>query len=234
MISITGGVYTERCVEPHWDDVYGSGGRAAAAISNEIDGIKLHTYRANDIEDGLENLESAYGINISGPAVPESVTFDYMHGLATPRITPRPDAIKNNPVLEISDDVVLRFGMLEGTAKINAERAIYDPQSAFDPRPFAENGLGSKAENLAMVLNRLEVSKFADISDPYEAVNSIIANGVAEVVVLKMGGQGALVTSGSSRHLVPAYKSETVWKIGSGDVVFCCLCVLLGRRKTRS
>jgi len=216
MISVAGGVYAERCVEPHWDDVYGSGGRAAAALSAEIAGIKLYTYQSDEIGDGLENLIGAYGIDINGPKVSKSVDFHYMHSLADPRITPRPDAISLNDPFDVSDDVVLRFGMLEGSAKVAADRAIYDPQSAFDPRPFSENG--SSAKQLALVLNRLEASKFTGNPDAEKAVEILLADSAAEIVILKMGGRGALVAAGSSREIIPAYKSESIWKIGSGDV----------------
>lgn len=216
MITVVGGVYAERCVEPHWDDVYGSAGRAAAAISGSVETVRLITYRATDIADGLDSLQSAYGLAIEGPQVAQGIGFDYMHSLADPRISPRPDAIFQNDPLEVTDDIVLRFGMLEGTAKVTAGRAIYDPQSAFDPRPFEENG--SQAEHLALILNRLEASRFTNNPDPEKAVDTLLADGKAEVVILKMGGRGALVATKDGRQMIPAYKSESVWKIGSGDV----------------
>lgn len=46
-----------------------------------------------------------------------------------------------------------------------------------------------------------------------------MADDVADVVVIKMGGHGALVATKSSEPTaVPAYKSGNVWKLGSGDV----------------
>ena len=153
MTTVVGGVYLERCVEPFWDDVYGSGGRAAAGLAG-VDNLRLLTYRATPLLDGVANLEAAFGLRIEGPEVPQSITFDYVHSLADPKIEPRPDAIRIVAPIEAVDDVVLRFGMLEGTARVKADMAVYDPQSAFDPRPFAENG--SSAGRLALILNRLE------------------------------------------------------------------------------
>lgn len=216
MISVVGGVYLERCIEPFWDDVYGSGGRAAAAISAAIPGVVLHTYQAAPLHDGIENLVGAYGIRVEGPSVSDCVAFDYFHSLAMPRITPRPDAIVVQPAIEVTDDVVLRFGMLEGSAKVTADRAVYDPQSAFDPRPFAESG--STAKRLALILNRLEASRLTEAREPEAAVRDLLGSQQAEVVVLKMGGHGALVGTREGCTLVPAYKSATVWKVGSGDV----------------
>ena len=206
----------ERCVEPFWDDIYGSGGRAAAALSAAITDIRLVTYRAQSLHDGLENLKAAFGLMITGPSTPDGVIFDYFHSLSNPRITPRTDAIKSHADLAVDDEVVLRFGLMEGSARVKAKRAVYDPQSAFDPRPFNENG--STAETLALILNCLEARRFTGESDPEAMAKQLITNGEANIVVLKLGGHGALVMTSQGSKVVPAYKSDSVWKIGSGDV----------------
>lgn len=216
MTTVTGGLYVERCIEPRWDDVYGSGGRAAAALSAAVPGISLVTYRPTQLEDAEASLRSAYRVSIEGPVVDSEIAFDYFHTLATPRITPRPDAIIRREQFEVDDDVVLRFGMLEGDARVRARTAVYDPQSAFDPRPFAENG--SSADCVALILNRLEARCFSGENDPQEGVKALLARGEADVIVLKMGGHGALVATKDGSWTVPAYRSESVFKIGSGDV----------------
>lgn len=217
MTTVVGGVYAERCLEPFWDDVYGSAGRAAAAMSAGVPGVRLVTYKAADLVDGLDNLAAVYGLEVDGVDVTAGVTFDYMHSLADPRITPRPDALHpQHAPLEVTDDVVLRFGMLEGTATVSARRAVYDPQSAFDPRPFGENG--SQASELALILNRLEGRRLTGETVPERMIEKLMGSQGASIVVLKLGGHGALVACGEHRVTVPAYRSETVWKVGSGDV----------------
>jgi hypothetical protein len=216
VISVTGGLYAERCVEPRWDDVYGSGGRAAAALSAANSDVRLVTYRASSLADAEDSLKAAYGIQIDGPAVEQEIAFDYFHSLATPIITPRPDAITRYDPLTVEDEIVLRFGMLEGTAKVSARIAVYDPQSASDPRPFGENE--SKADHIALILNRLEARLFSGEDDPSRALEVLLARNDAEVVVLKMGGHGAIVATSQEQITVPAYQSDTVFKIGSGDV----------------
>lgn len=217
MTTVVGGVYAERCIEPFWNDVYGSAGRAAAAISAGVAGVRLITYRAEDLADGVENLVAVYGLTVEGPTIKTGVGFDYMHSLAEPRITPRPDALQpQQQPLMVEDDVVLRFGMLEGTAVVTARRAVYDPQSAFDPRPFHENG--SSAQELAVILNMLEARRLTGETEPERMIEKLLASQGATIVVLKMGGRGALVACGDDRVPVPAYRSDTVWKIGSGDV----------------
>lgn len=216
MTTVVGGVYAERCIEPAWREVYGSAGRAAAAMSKVVQDVRLMTYRSSILKDGLDNLSAVYGFPIEGPEVPFGIEFGYSHTLAVPRITPRPDAIVQQQPLEVEDDVILRFGMLEGTARIKARRAVYDPQSAFDPRPFAENG--SEASELALILNREEASCLTGASDPRQAADALIARGYAQIVIIKMGGVGALVASNRGIEVVPAYRSESVFKLGSGDV----------------
>jgi len=46
-MDIAGGLYRERCYIPKWDALFGSGGRAAAAISILSPGGILHTYVEN-------------------------------------------------------------------------------------------------------------------------------------------------------------------------------------------
>lgn len=216
MTTVVGGVYAERCVEPHWDDVYGSAGRAAAAISAATPGVRLLTYRATPLAGAFESLANAYGLKIEGPEVAEEIAFDYFHPLAVPKISPRPDAITQQAPILVEDDVVLRFGMLEGDAVVTAGTVVYDPQSAFDPRPYGENG--STAARVALILNLHEARKFTGRTDARAAAEELLSRGDAEVVVLKMGSRGALVLTHEGTHGIPAYRSENVFKIGSGDV----------------
>lgn len=217
MISVAGGVYTERCLEPFWDDVYGSAGRAAALISGAVSDVKLYTYRARGLADGLANLAAVYRLDVRGPEIPgHGVAFEYLHSLSDPRIVPRRDLIEERDPFEVEDDVVLSFGMMEGSARVTARRAVYDPQSAFKPQPFHRNG--SSARQLALVLNRLEGGRLTGKTEPDEIIDALVDGHGAEIVILKQGGKGAIVATRTSRSTVPAYRSESVWKIGSGDV----------------
>jgi hypothetical protein len=228
MIIVTGGVYAEQCIEPFWDEVFGSGGRAAAAIMGQAP-VELITYRADPLRDGFDNLERGYGVTLKGPSVPVAVTFSYMHSLSVPRIQPRPDAIPEHTQLSVSGDVVLRFGMLEGEAVVRARRAIYDPQSAFSPVNFRDNG--SEAEQLALILNQFEARKLSGQSSLEDALETLMTTQGAQVVVIKRGGHGALVAHGNERHQVPAYRSDNVFKIGSGDVFSAAFALFWGHEQ---
>lgn len=229
MITVAGGVYHERCIEPHWNDVFGSAGRAAVALTNYIE-VDLFTYRARALDAGLSNLEAAFGVRLHGPFVDRGVEFEYVHSLSTPKIKPRPDAIRQYEPFEATGDVVLRFGMLEGSARVTGKRVVYDPQSAFDPRPYHENG--SSAETLAVILNRQEGRQLSGLTDPAEIVAHIQNGWNADVVVLKMGGHGAMVhVRGEAPVAVTSYRSESVWKIGSGDVFSAAFTYFWGHRQ---
>src|SRR3546814_19980827 len=97
--------------------------------------------------------------------------------------------------------------MLEGEAVVDAKVAIYDPQSAFGAVAFRANG--SKAERLAIVLNRSEAAAISGLKDARQAGAWVLKEEAAEVVVLKMGPAGALVIT-ADRKSVGSGKSVSV------------------------
>jgi nucleoside 2-deoxyribosyltransferase len=215
MITIVGGVYRERCMRPAWDDIYGSAGRAATAIARFGGQVELHACVDSDSQIVINARGYAEGFHFIPAVVQAGVTFEYIHGLSTPDIRRR---APGNSTLQASADKVLRFGMIDGTAIIDATYAVFDPQNADGPESFKANG--SKAEHLALVLNRHEASLLVPSShglSVQELAAALASQEGAEVVVIKMGPLGALVYDNGSISSVPAYRTERVWKIGSGD-----------------
>ncbi len=135
--------------------------------------------------------------------------------MSTPNLFPSMNRIIKHQEISVSADSVLRFGMMEGTACVSAQRCVYDPQSAFDPEPFSANG--SYAEHLAVVANRTEVLDLGCAEDPIDGAKRLIRTG-AEVVVLKCGVEGCYVVTASDTVHVPPSRSEFVWSVGSGDI----------------
>ncbi|UWZ85144.1 PfkB family carbohydrate kinase [Occallatibacter riparius] len=135
--------------------------------------------------------------------------------MSNPSINPIRERIHQNDAISVKDDVVLRFGMLEGTAVVDSEFCVYDPQSAFAPERFGDNG--SRASRLAIVANRNEIRLMTGLPDPIAAAQSLLLEG-AELVVIKGGTEGALVVQASGVSPVPAFESRSSWTIGSGDV----------------
>ena len=214
-LTIAGGVYHERCTWPEWNHTYGSGGRAAAAVAGHLDDVKLYSYACPLAAEKFKPYAEMYGFDFQEVAGKQLISFDYVHSLSNPVIRPIIGRIQQNDLIPVAADAVLRFGMLEGSALVEARRCVYDPQSAFDPETFEENG--SRADELAIVANRAEIAGMTGASDPLDGANILIERG-AQLVVVKSGAEGAYVVSSSGSERVPAFQSERVWTIGSGDV----------------
>ncbi len=88
MIHIVGGTYFETCAEPYWDQLYGSGLRAAAAISALGEHPKLTTYVSDDAAKTLEIVGETFQIEAIGTPVPQTPSFNYRHPLEVPHIVP--------------------------------------------------------------------------------------------------------------------------------------------------
>jgi nucleoside 2-deoxyribosyltransferase len=224
MLSIAGGTYFERCLEPAWHQLYGSGGRAAAALQHLSSPVQLSTYIAPDQQVALEALAQTFGFDPHATSAPATVGFVYEHPLAVPQLHPLFHQIVQSPVIDVKASSILRFGFIEGDARVTGEYVAYDPQSAFDPQVFATNG--SSADHLAIVANWREATLMAakmaagadHVPTDVEGVARILLAGGAEVVIVKQGSRGASVVTSSRRTDVPAYKTPRVWPIGSGDV----------------
>jgi len=146
--------------------------------------------------------------------VVDGIMFSYDHGLATPRIYPQADI---KPPIKLSEEKIIRYGMIEGDAIIEGEYVVYDPQNVRKPTPFHQNG--SQASHLALVLNQYEARVMANMQSASgaELAQVVASQCKAEVVVLKRGPIGALVYHNGCCEEIPAYQTDNVWKIGSGD-----------------
>ncbi|WP_207005354.1 PfkB family carbohydrate kinase [Trinickia mobilis] len=214
-ITIVGGVYHERCIWPEWDFVYGSGGRAAVALSSQVERVTLQGYASAEIRRLFANEVALCGLNFVPVDVEEGISFEYVHCMSNPVIRPSLARIARGTPIRVSDEAVLRIGMLEGDAVVDAKWCVYDPQSAFNPAHFGANG--SKAVHLAIVSNRREVLALTGASNAIDGARLLVEQG-AEVVVVKCGPAGALVVTREGEATVPAFRSQRVWTIGSGDV----------------
>lgn len=215
MLTIAGGVYRELCLRPNWDEFYGSAGRAASAIAKFGGKVALHTYLTFQAKSVLDDRKNGEEFDVYSTTTTEGVSFYYDHGLARPKFW-RP--VCQLPPLCIEGEHVLRYGMLEGTAIVHANFAVFDPQNVDGPESFHQNG--STANHLALVLNRYEARALLGSVDslPLDQVAQQLAQRErAEVVIIKCGPQGAFVWHDGKITQVPAYETTNVWKIGSGD-----------------
>src|SRR5581483_4230406 len=146
-LHVVGGVYREYCVHPRSNEIYGSAGRAALAIATLGTPVVLHSYMDDDAlqvinEKGiwLDTFE-AIQTKVSG-----ILGFTYLHNMAVPDIRGVP--AQPYPSLTVTEEKIVRFGMLDGDAVVHAEWAVYDPQNVRSGQPFGANG--SSAKHLAL------------------------------------------------------------------------------------
>jgi hypothetical protein len=216
VITIIGGTYFEYCKDPPWEHLYGSGLRAAAALSSIGQKIELKSCIAERDLQTAQSICNTFKISGAFKIIPKTIAFHYYHPLSSP--TANPDIPLQEQILldEIKAECVLQYGMLEASVKITAIKAVYDPQNGIR---FHSNGSTSK--HLAMVLNRKEAYLLSDLPEkvPLRKIGqNLLRSEKAEVVVIKDGPRGALVFEGSKIYEIPVFKTSSVWPIGSGDV----------------
>lgn len=216
MLHIVGGTYIERCDEPSWNYLYGSGLRAAVALRHISDAVTLHTYLSQSASDEFKAAEATFKIEAVTREITANTQFHYKHPLADPRIIPPRGFVTSDQPIRVEGESILRFGMIEGEAIVSGRKVVYDPQSPVAPAPFKENG--SSAEQLAIVANRTEILKLARETDEIVAANSILKGTGAEVVIVKLGAFGLKVITRSEISPVPPFVTRRVWPIGSGDL----------------
>lgn len=223
---IAGGVYVERCFSPNRTSLLGSGGRAAAAVAAWSPGTTLHSFHPPSGVRDAQIALGAFGVETIFYDSEAVIGFEYLYPLSLPRIYPVP--LPRAGTVEVSGDVVLRFGCLEGDFRVHGRRVVFDPQSGSAPESFGANG--SSAKELAIVLNREEAALLTGEDEPDAAAAVLRARERADVIVIKMGAAGARVFQGGSSASIPAYRSMAVDKIGSGDVFSASFAHFWGER----
>jgi hypothetical protein len=217
-IDVVGGAYEEWCLRPSWHEVFGSGGRAASAVAAMAGAgkVTLHCYTDGRTAPVLGARCALEATRLVATAVPATCSFRYTHALHRPEVDgPR----ATYAPLVVTGENILRFGILEGDAIVHGRRVVYDPQGGMAAEPFRANG--STADELYVVLNEREAVALTGLrtgASAVELARTARALHGADGVVLKRGPLGALVFEGDDWTEVPAFQTDTVWKIGSGDV----------------
>lgn len=219
---VTGGTYREKCLEPLWDQIYGSGLRACITIS-EFDpslDVQFHTFADQRFQGHLAYINSSYtGLSVSTYPINKGFQFFYDHPLKTPVISPRLDLVNQQQVhiKTTRKDDILSFGALEGSFSYSANRVVYDPQSPVNPIPFS--ALDCTANELVTVINYSEARIISSKEDIDDIKEFFFNEENCFALVLKLGPKGALVfdKEGKTKN-IPVYQTQRVWPIGSGDV----------------
>ena len=214
---IVGGTYFEKCVFPYSEELWGPGLRGVSAIQEITTGQnRLYSAVGSTEKNRLGLKSSAYEFEPETTVVPETVQYQYLHNHSNARLSPVDAESYGVELGPITGDAILRFGLVEGTAVVNGEKVVYDPQSSEAER-FHENG--SEAENLALVLNQHEAREFTGQDDLRIMLDDLTTGeNSADVAVIKCGASGAIVQAEGATTQIPVYETENVWNIGSGDV----------------
>lgn len=211
---VVGGVYSEYCYQPDWNQIFGSGGRGAAALTRlGVEDVKLFTCLPEKSKKSAQATLAPYGVEIEVRPSAALYEFAYLHPLSEPTLAPNPEVA--DAAEPISGDAVLAYGMLEGLPAISARRAIFDPQSETrckSPRDFIH------AKEIALVLNQRELELIFGSEAPEKIAEANVHEGTVCCVVVKRGPFGCTVIDKNGVHSIPVFPTKSVFKIGSGDI----------------
>lgn len=210
---IIGGIYHELCRDPRRNELFGSGVRAAYALSNAPSPPKLRSVATT--EDAA--LARAKGIVLDHVERPRPIRFMYDTPISKPMHDYR-DPGTQTVNLEAEADAILAFGMVEAKPVVNAKRLVIDPQS---PGLIDLGGhIDWSADRLAIVGNHREILGLAGSASGSvpEAAEQVRGKYSAEIVIAKCGPRGAVLVDDSGCSLIDPYSTEGVSPIGSGDV----------------
>lgn len=213
MLDIIGGSYVENCVEPTYNELYGSALRAAAALACKDFKIKLHTCICEKYEPLLKLKSATFGFELDYSIILKTIEFDYYHPLSQPIAK-----FENNSKIQfnkIDGNKILYYGMVEACAKFDGDYVVYDPQNHVS---FKDTG--ATAKHLALVLNKKEACLLSTIDneDLVTVGKSLLNSEKAEVIIIKNGSHGALVIETDKITEIPVFETKKVWPIGTGDI----------------
>jgi nucleoside 2-deoxyribosyltransferase len=221
-ITVVGGIYHEYCTEPATHRLAGSGMRAAALLAGLGHAVTLHAYLDKDTKDEAHAVARGTVVTLVTKSRRAPIRFMYETPLAHPTVISSND----EQPLRVADDLILAFGLYEGSWSIRATRLVVDPQH----HRLVECGLNtSAAQHLALILNLREARRLTDASTPTDAGRALLRETDAEVVIVKNGIRGAMmITRDSTAHIGP-HPTEHVWPIGSGDAFSAGFAAAWGR-----
>lgn len=217
-IDIVGGTYREICIDPAWEQIYGSGLRASLVIRN-LDSecnVVFHTVAEKEVKMHLEMHYSNITKDIiPAPLVATPISFVYQNPIKPPVYY---FSEIEYPRVEVKTENCILFGMMEGMGLIDADYIVYDPQSPNAPIPFSKTG--SKANHLCLILNEQEARVWSGKMKDEDIRDFLFASENCECLVIKKGARGAVIYDAPKSHAktIPIFKTNNVWTIGSGDV----------------
>ena len=223
---VAGGVYQELCRFPRWERIFGSGLRAALAVSELTPRAELHGYVPEALARDVAATLASFGIANQLRPSATAFTFQYLHPFE--KWGWKPDKWDAEAQFCVDGEAVLRFGVMESNlgAVVTARRAVYDPQS---PHPVSFGANGSRADELVIIgtpddILTLAGKRPAGGRPDEDEIRDAVANlndtetGL-KAVVLKDRLGGLTLYQGDEGVPVPTYAAESYFRIGAGDII---------------
>ena len=230
---VVGGTYREICREPAIDYLYGSGLRAAFAISRGCKQLEFISIVDVVEKKEVEALARSFGFTAKLQERIYPIQFHYEVPISLPRIIPSNPIIMAPEKIVCSGEAMLVFGVLEAVSEIHAKKLVLDPQGL---KPLTEQVIWS-ADHVAIVGNKSEIQRMstgnADLNIEEHAEN-VRKKLRTDVVVVKCGALGAVVVDSSGVSRVGVFPTSKVNPLGSGDVFSAVFAYYWAERGTQA
>jgi len=214
---VVGGTYREICREPAIDYLFGSGLRAAFAISRGCKQLEFISIVDVAERNEVEAVARSFGFIARLTERKYPIQFYYDVPIGAPRMIPHNPIIAAPERIACSGEAMLVFGILEAISDVHAERLVLDPQGV---KPITEQ-INWSAKHVAVIGNKSEIQRMstgnADLRIERHAQN-VREKLKADVVVVKCGALGALVVESSEVSPIGVFPTAKVNPLGSGDV----------------
>jgi nucleoside 2-deoxyribosyltransferase len=215
-MKVVGGTYRELVLDPaSVDDVAGSGFRAAGALATESVSLATAVDEENAPTAAIGAHALGFHLDVEERSAP--VEFQYQTPMSPPSLVGR--GAKVGRAITTSDNAVLWFGMVESVeVSIETDLLVYDPQTTNDPD--FEKFRAHPAKTKFLCANAQEIHSITGESELERACAIACEDANLSGVVVKRGASGCVAYSSSERrlHVVGSFPTNTVWKLGSGDV----------------
>lgn len=216
MISVIGGTYREIDYDDISMDIYGSGFRCCKFLLENKCAVKYFTSGNDEVENYLKENAKVYNdFKFKCTESDNLITFKYNFALDNPNIFPHILNLKKTDNIQVNNENIICYGMLESEFTAIGGKVVYDPQTPIKPKKFSEIG---KAEQLIYIVNLNEAKAISSCNTIEEIKNYFFNEENAIAVIIKNGPFGAKLFYKNNEFHIPSYVTENVNKIGSGDI----------------
>lgn len=216
MISVIGGTYREIDYDYVSMEIFGSGFRCCKFLLENKIKVNYYTSGNDEVRDYLKENKKVYNdFDFKLVENKELITFKYSFALDHPNIFPNILNLKKTETIQIKDENIICYGMLETEYSVNGKKVVYDPQTAISPKSF--KGIGT-AEQLVYIVNLSEAKSISSQEETIKIKDYFFEEEKVTALIIKNGPFGAKLYYDNKVFTIPSYITDNVNKIGSGDI----------------